>query len=69
MIGSAPTGGSNAQEALQAEVDGMTSRFNERASDGSFCGRRGLHDHHERVLRQARARLAAAIGAAPGDRP
>lgn len=65
MIDAAPTRRSSAQEALQAEVDDMTIRFKERASDGSFCGRRGLHDHHERVLRQARARLAAA----PGDRP
>ena len=43
---------------LEAETDAMAHRFAERASDGSFSGRRGLYEHHERVLRQARARLA-----------
>lgn len=56
----------DARQALQAEVDAMTIRFNERASEGSFCERRGLHDHHERMLRQARGRLAEALSASPG---
>lgn len=51
------------QAALQAEIDAMTKRFVERASNGSLCGRRGLYDHHARVLRQASARLAHLIAA------
>ena len=43
----------------QARVDQMSRRFSDRVSDGSFGGRRGLYEHHARVLRQARAELAA----------
>lgn len=48
----------DADESPQGQVDRMASKFSERAADGSFCGRRGLFEHHARVLRQAGAELA-----------
>lgn len=63
MIGVVPTAGPRSQAVLLAEVDVMARQFVERASDGSYCGRRGLYEHHDRVLRQARTRLALVIGA------
>ena len=55
MIGTPSTAA--AERGLQAHVDSLSMRFAERAADGSFCGRRGLYEHHARVLRQATDRL------------
>lgn len=57
MITSFSNSRRSADESPEAHADRMTSNFSERASDGSFCGRRGLFEHHARVLRQARAEL------------
>jgi hypothetical protein len=51
---------------LQAEVGRLETRSSERISGGRFEGRRGLAEHHARVLRQTKARLAA-LGAAQGE--
>jgi hypothetical protein len=64
MTEATPTAGDYGPAETQADVDSMGTSFNERAADGSLCGRRGLYEHHFRVLRQARARLVAADASA-----
>ena len=46
------------QARLQFDVQIMDGIFRDRTANGSYGTRRGIFDHHARVLRQAKARLA-----------
>ena len=54
---------------LETEIAGMEVRASDRIAKGVFQGHRGLAEHHARVLRQAKARLAALDAQAAGGTP
>lgn len=48
------------QARLESEVDIMDGILRYRIANGLYGSRRGVYEHHARVLRQSRARLAGA---------